>query len=139
MKCKCPNCGTKFKLKIKAKKDKAEPTPVRPAPMPTFNLTSPKPKKYRTTTDVGAFRQALYNCGFATAADSHIFNDKNTDSRRLKLWFASDVLNSSVDSRDKLRNELVAQFGDRLLMCGSYHQKSDHRPNRVSYIIRLKL
>lgn len=151
MKCKCPHCGTKFKMVTKKiislgknakhlESDVEEALFVAPLPTIPAKVKAPaKVKKFRTDTDVGTFRQALYNCGFAAAADQIIFNDKNTDSRRLKLWFAGDVLNASAARKEQLMEELNALFGDRLLMCGSYNQKCGWRPNRVSYIVRLAL
>ena len=70
MKCKCPSCGVKFKVK-KGKVSKTF-TPdtgnaliPKPASKPALKLSkAPVAKKYRTSTDVGAFRQALHDAGF---------------------------------------------------------------------------
>lgn len=151
----CPCCGAKLKLTLepvsaldllgpKSRPAKSEyavvrDTPARSAPKP---LVIPKvePKKYRTDTDVGAFRQALADAGFVEQAENGIFfNDKNVDSRRLKLWFGRAVVEAEDWQANALKAALLKYFGNRLIMCGSYATEWDHRRNRTSYIVRLKL
>lgn len=151
----CPCCGAKLKLTLepvsvldllgpKSRPAKSEyavvrDTPARPAPKP---LVIPKvePKKYRTNTDVGAFRQALADAGFAEQAENGIFfNDKNVDNRRLKLWFGRAVVEAEDWQANALKAALLKYFGDRLIMCGSYATEWDKRRGTLSYIVRLKL
>ena len=138
MKCKCPNCGTKFKMKAKKLKDKV--AEYVEEIVPHMNTCKPltNAKKFRTNTDVGSFRQALYNAGFIDRADELIFNDKNVDSRRLKLWFAGSVVNATEAQKQKLDLALQAQFGDRLLRHGAI-KGSTWRGHVMSYAVHLKL
>ena len=147
----CPCCGSKLKLTIepvsaldllgpKSRPAKSEYAVVRDTPPPK-PLVIPKvePKKYRTNTDVGAFRQALADAGFTEqAADGLIFNDKNDRSRRLKLWFGGSVVNADEHQRQQLHDALLKYFGDRMIMCGSYTSNNGWRKH-TSYIVRLKL
>lgn len=147
----CPCCGSKLKLTLepvsaldllgpKSRPAKSEYAVVRDTPPPK-PLVIPKvePKKYRTNTDVGAFRQALADAGFTEqAADGLIFNDKNDRSRRLKLWFGGSVVNADEHQRQQLRDALLKYFGDRMIMCGSYTSNNGWRKH-TSYIVRLKL
>ena len=138
-KCKCPNCGTKFKLKAKKLKDKVAEYVEEIVPHMNTCKPLPKAKKYRTNTDVGAFRQALADAGFTEqAADGLIFNDKNDRSRRLKLWFGGSVVNADEHQRQQLHDALLKYFGDRMIMCGSYTSNNGWRKH-TSYIVRLKL
>lgn len=150
----CPCCGAKINLTVepvsalsdmlgapKSRPAKSEyaavrdtpkhyttqPQPVKAAPLPKV-----PEKKYRTNTDIGAFRQALLDAGFSKQADSQIFNDKNVDSRRLKLWFGRSVVTGSVASRELLDQALKHYFGDRLISHGEHEYE-------YSYIVRLKL
>lgn len=147
----CPCCGSKLKLTLepvsaldllgpKSRPAKSEYAVVRDTPPPK-PLVIPKvePKKYRTGTDVGAFRQALADAGFTEqAADGLIFNDKNDRSRRLKLWFGGSVVNADEHQRQQLHDALLKYFGDRMIMCGSYTSNNGWRKH-TSYIVRLKL
>lgn len=147
----CPCCGSKLKLTLepvsaldllgpKSRPAKSEYAVVRDTPPPK-PLVIPKvePKKYRTNTDVGAFRQALADAGFTEqAADGLIFNDKNDRSRRLKLWFGGSVVNADEHQRQQLHDALLKYFGDRMIMCGSYTSNNGWRKH-TSYIVRLKL
>lgn len=151
----CPCCGAKLKLTLepvsvldllgpKSRPAKSEyavvrDAPARPAPKP---LVIPKvePKKYRTDTDIGAFRQALADAGFTEQAENGIFfNDKNVDNRRLKLWFGRAVVEAEQWQANALNAALLKYFGNRLIMCGSYATEWDKHRNRLSYIVRLKL
>lgn len=159
-KVECPCCGAKLKITVEpfsALSDLGAPT--RPATSeyatvrdtPTRDklnlavkapLVIPKvePKKYRTDTDIGAFRQALADAGFVEQAENGIFfNDKNVDSRRLKLWFGTAVVDAEEWQGQALRAALLKYFGDRLIMCGSYATAWDQRRGRKSYIVRLEL
>ena len=150
-KVECPCCGSKLKLTLepvsaldllgpKSRPAKSEYAVVRDTPPPK-PLVIPKvePKKYRTNTDVGAFRQALADAGFTEqAADGLIFNDKNDRSRRLKLWFGGSVVNADEHQRQQLHDALLKYFGDRMIMCGSYTSNNGWRKH-TSYIVRLKL
>ena len=147
----CPCCGSKLKLTLepvsaldllgpKSRPAKSEYAVVRDT-SPPKPLVIPKvePKKYRTNTDVGAFRQALADAGFTEqAADGLIFNDKNDRSRRLKLWFGGSVVNADEHRRQQLHDALLKYFGDRMIMCGSYTSNNGWRKH-TSYIVRLKL
>ena len=155
----CPCCGSKLKLTLepvsaldllgpKSRPAKSEYATVRDTPTrDKLNLAVkaplviPKvePKKYRTNTDIGAFRQALADAGFTEqAADGLIFNDKNDRSRRLKLWFGGSVVNADEHQRQQLHDALLKYFGDRMIMCGSYTSNNGWRKH-TSYIVRLKL
>lgn len=164
-KVECPCCGAKLKITVDpfsveplsalselgapsrpAKSEYAavrETPTTRPGPTPlVIRLDIPlvKPKKYRTDTDIGAFRQALADAGFVEQAENGIFfNDKNVDSRRLKLWFGNAVVNANEKQDRALNNALLKYFGDRLIMCGSYAAAWDQPRGRKSYIVRLKL
>lgn len=147
----CPCCGSKLKLTLepvsaldllgpKSRPAKSEYAVVRDTPPPK-PLVIPKvePKKYRTNTDVGAFRQALADAGFTGQAKNGIFfNDKNDRSRRLKLWFGGSVVNADEHQRQQLHDALLKYFGDRMIMCGSYTSNNGWRKH-TSYIVRLKL
>lgn len=147
----CPCCGSKLKLTLepvsaldllgpKSRPAKSEYAVVRDTPPPK-PLVIPKvePKKYRTGTDVGAFRQALADAGFTEQAENGIFfNDKNDRSRRLKLWFGGSVVNADEHQRQQLHDALLKYFGDRMIMCGSYTSNNGWRKH-TSYIVRLKL
>ena len=147
----CPCCGSKLKLTLepvsaldllgpKSRPAKSEYAVVRDTPPPK-PLVIPKvePKKYRTNTDVGAFRQALADAGFTEQAENGIFfNDKNDRSRRLKLWFGGSVVNADEHQRQQLHDALLKYFGDRMIMCGSYTSNNGWRKH-TSYIVRLKL
>lgn len=147
----CPCCGSKLKLTLepvsaldllgpKSHPAKSEYAVVRDTPPPK-PLVIPKvePKKYRTDTDVGAFRQALADAGFTEQAENGIFfNDKNDRSRRLKLWFGGSVVNADEHQRQQLHDALLKYFGDRMIMCGSYTSNNGWRKH-TSYIVRLKL
>lgn len=146
----CPCCGSKLKLTLepvsaldllgpKSRPAKSEYAVVRDTPPPK-PLVIPKvePKKYRTDTDVGAFRQALADAGFTEQAENGIFfNDKNDRSRRLKLWFGGSVVNADEHQRQQLHDALLKYFGDRMIMCGSYTSNNGWRKH-TSYIVRLK-
>lgn len=147
----CPCCGSKLKLTLepvsaldllgpKSRPAKSEYAVVRDTPPPKpLVIPNVEPKKYRTGTDVGAFRQALADAGFTEqAADGLIFNDKNDRSRRLKLWFGGSVVNADEHQRQQLRDALLKYFGDRMIMCGSYTSNNGWRKH-TSYIVRLKL
>lgn len=147
----CPCCGSKLKLTLepvsaldllgpKSRPAKSEYAVIRDTPPPK-PLVIPKvePKKYRTDTDVGAFRQALADAGFTEQAENGIFfNDKNDRSRRLKLWFGGSVVNADEHQRQQLHDALLKYFGDRMIMCGSYTSNNGWRKH-TSYIVRLKL
>lgn len=160
-KVECPCCGANLRIVVepisaltlpdtKSRPAKSEYAKVRdhglPEPkhyptMPPVAAPLPKvpEKKYRTNTDVGAFRQALADAGFVEqAADGLIFNDKNVDSRRLKLWFGGSVVNADEHQRQQLRDALLKYFGDRMIMCGSYTSNNGWRKH-TSYVVRLKL
>lgn len=153
-KVECPCCGAKLRVVVEAASALSDlGAPSRPAkseyaavrdtpPVAPKPLVIPKvePKKYRTDTDIGAFRQALADAGFTEQAENGIFfNDKNVDSRRLKLWFGRAVVEAEDWQANALKAALLKYFGNRLIMCGSYATEWDHRRNRTSYIVRLKL
>lgn len=149
----CPCCGAKLRVVVeavsaldllgaKSRPAKSEyatvrdsvPPPVVPAPLPKV-----PEKKYRTNTDVGAFRQALHDAGFVRQAeDGTIFNDKNVDSRRLKLYFGGAVANADDDQRRKFADALKKYFGARLLDHGTYIGAC-FRGTYTSYVVRLAL
>lgn len=143
----CPCCGSKLKLTLepvsaldllgpKSRPAKSEYAVVRDTPPPKPLVI---PKKYRTDTDVGAFRQALADAGFTEQAENGIFfNDKNDRSRRLKLWFGGSVVNADEHQRQQLHDALLKYFGVRMIMCGSYTSNNGWRKH-TSYIVRLKL
>lgn len=152
----CPCCGAKLRVVVeavsaldllepKSRPAKSEyatvrdsvPRPVVPAPLPKAPA-----KKYRTNTDVGAFRQALYDAGFRQGqADGPIFNDKGVDSRRLKLWFGKDIVDGSKVQMWALNKALKKYFGDRLISHGKYVSEGymAGMKGRTSYIVRLEL
>lgn len=68
-------------------------------------------------SDTGKFRTALLMAGFFRYSEGTIFNDVNKAKtwRRLKLWFADEVFNSSQKQQQVLEKELRQQFGDRIL------------------------
>lgn len=153
-KVECPCCGAKLRVVVEAASALSDlGAPSRPAkseyaavrdtpPAAPKPLVIPKvePKKYRTDTDTGAFRQALYDAGFVDQAErGSIFNDKGQETRRLKLWFARSVVNAEDWQQQALKAALLKYFGKRLIMCGSYANTWDKRCGRVSYIVRLEL
>ena len=97
--------------------------------------------KFALHTDMGQFRKALWLAGYHDlAANATIFNDKNTESRCLKVWFARTILESNGKQKGRLVDELVNQFGDRLIECGEYTScHESYYPHPDSYIIRLTL
>lgn len=132
MKCKCPSCGVKFKVKTKVT---LIPKPDR---APALKLSkAPVAKKYRTNTDVGAFRQALHDAGFTDEADNIIFNDKRQNSRRLKLWFGRNVFDASAAKQRKLAAALSRHFGNRLVETSADTGKGPGG-RTFSFIVRLK-
>lgn len=149
----CPCCGANLRVVVeavsaldllgpKSRPAKSEyatvrdsvPRPVVPAPLPKV----PEPM-YRINTDVGAFRQALHDAGFVKQAeDGAIFNDKNVDSRRLKLYFGGAVADASKAQKEKLGDALKKYFGERLLEHGPYIGGCWRGPY-TAYIVRLGL
>lgn len=163
-KVECPCCGANLRIVVepisaltlpdtKSRPAKSEYAKVRdhglPEPkhyptMPPVAAPLPKvpEKKYRTNTDVGAFRQALADAGFVEqAADGLIFNDKNVDSRRLKLWFGKAVVDGSKAQMWALNEALKKYFGDRLISHGKYVSEGYMADVKgcTSYIVRLEL
>lgn len=67
--------------------------------------------------DTGKFRKALFDAGFKNIAkDGPIFNDKGLcGGRRLKLWFAADVVYEDVAVQQEVYDNLKAEFGERLI------------------------
>lgn len=150
---KCPCCGMSLRVVVEAvsalhvpkeqpRISKSEYASVRDAVgSMTADVVQKQQAKFHVHTDIGKFRQALYNAGFVEQAENgFFFNDKNVDSRRLKLWFAAPVIDASDDQKKKLEIALQDQFGDSLLSHGVYYQNRGWgQPQRRSYIIRLKL
>lgn len=148
MQVDCPCCGSKLEVTVSALSlsdsesrpaqsqyaARLDPVPPKAAPIPT-----PPPKKYRTNTDAGAFRQALADAGFVKQAeDGTIFNDKNVNSRRLKLWFGRAVCDATGEQKEALGNALKKHFGDRLLDHGP-HSSFCWRGVTMSYVVNLSL
>lgn len=70
--------------------------------------------------DTGLFRAALLCAGFFDESEDPIFNDNTkaadkTGPRRLKLWFAAEVVAAPLAQQEALVRELCERFGDRLL------------------------
>jgi hypothetical protein len=70
--------------------------------------------------DTGLFRMALDEAGFEHAAARTIFNDDSKakpkrNTRRLKLWFATEVFDAPQKQQRKLEKVLRELFGDRIL------------------------
>ena len=77
---------------------------------------------FKTYTDTGKFRAALYEAGYRYAGRSdiegaQIFNDraKSKGFRKLKLWLANEITESSPKQRAVLDNLLQKAFGNRLI------------------------
>lgn len=157
-KVECPCCGAKLKITVEpfsalsdlgpaSRPAKSQYATVRDTPTRdklNIAVKAPLPevpkKKYRVDTDIGAFRQALADAGFADQAENgSFFNDKGVERRRLKLWFGRAVCEAPEQQRQQLTTALLKYFGDRLIMNGSYANEWDRRCNRLSYIVRLKL
>jgi hypothetical protein len=75
----------------------------------------------RYAGDTGKFRKALAEAGFDNFNTfgrlRWVFNDvsKSRATRRIKLWFASDVFDAADKKQRKLERELKAEFGTRYL------------------------
>ena len=152
MQVDCPCCGSKLEVTVspvsalalsdsKSRPAQSQYAAVRPDPVPPKAAPIPTPpqKKYRTNTDVGAFRQALADVGFVKQAeDGTIFNDKNVNSRRLKLWFGRAVCDATNEQKEALDNALKKYFGDRLLDHGP-HSGFCWRGVTMSYVVNLSL
>ncbi len=99
-----------------------------------------KNSKYRG--DTGLFRAALDAAGFKSSGSAldrrHIFNDDSKDHlrRRLKLWFATKIFESSQKQQRKLERELRARFGDRIL--AMYFIAANSRYGGYSLCIKLR-
>jgi hypothetical protein len=70
--------------------------------------------------DIGLFRLALVEAGFDSASQRSIFNDDSkakpkAPTRRLKLWFATDVFKAKQAKQWKLEKSLRELFGDRII------------------------
>lgn len=70
--------------------------------------------------DIGLFRLALVEAGFELASQRSIFNDDSkakpkAPTRRLKLWFASDIFKATQTRQRKLEKSLRELFGDRII------------------------
>lgn len=65
--------------------------------------------------DTGKFRAALHALGLKH--DAIMFNTKSSDGkrRRIKLWFADDVFNSSQATQHELEKKLREAYGTRIL------------------------
>ena len=152
MQVDCPCCGSKLEVTVspvsalslsdsKSRPAQSHYAAVRPDPVPPKAAPIPTPpqKKYRTNTDAGAFRQALADAGFVKQAeDGTIFNDKNVNSRRLKLWFGRAVCDAPAEQKEALGNALKKYFGDRLIDHGS-HAGFCWRGTTMSYVVNLSL
>lgn len=142
-KCTCPRCGGELQIELKAssalqlptamsRPSKSEYAVVRDTPRARPRPPEPvanKPK-YQIDTDTGAFRQALFEASFVKGADGTIFNDKNVDSRRLKLWGGQINAHGTTTQLRRLDAALKKYFGDRLISHGTYGS---------SYVVRLTL
>jgi hypothetical protein len=119
MSIQCPHCqGTiNVTITMTAGDPPAKVEPPVADPIPTVK---PEPT-FRTSTDVGLFRQCLYNVGLPEAArEGIIYNDKNVASRRLKLDYTiGDEREMMYDPSGKTVRELtellVREFGDRFI------------------------
>jgi hypothetical protein len=75
----------------------------------------------RYAGDTGAVRKCLAKAGFPgwNPGDlgSAMFNDvaKSRATRRIKLWFASDVFDAPQKQQKRLERELKKEFGTRYL------------------------
>lgn len=156
MELNCPCCGSKLQVDLQpvsnlsnlgtpGKPAKSEYAQVRPsaprpfiAPKPTVATPLPKVKPlFRANTDTGKFRQALYDAGFQqTAINGTVYNDPRVGGNRLKLYFARSVADANTQQMDELNNQLLKQFGDRLLMA-RIHNSDTFRGTVTSYSIYL--
>ena len=153
MQVDCPCCGSKLEVTVspvsalslgdsKSQPAQSQYAVVRPDTAKVAPIPTPSQKKYRINTDIGAFRQALADAGFVEQAeDGTIFNDKNVNSRRLKLWFGRAVCDAPVEQKEALGNALKKYFGDRLIDHGSHasHAGFCWRGTTMSYVVNLSL
>jgi len=89
--------------------------------------------KLDLTSDNGKFRAALLLSGFFNEAECIVFNDKNQNDRRLKLWRGQAVANASKKQTALLMSWLRTFFGERFMGHGfrdtarwSHPQQSFH-------------
>lgn len=87
--------------------------------------------------DIGLFREALLNNGFATLSKWVIFNDNSHyhTRRRLKLWFAKEVFDATQKKQRALEQSLRLAFGDRIIEM--YFIESSNRVWRQDGIVSL--
>lgn len=70
--------------------------------------------------DTGLIRDALEYAGVMTAAGeplslrAMIFNDKNKRSRRLKIWNAGALIDSTDEVKSRFMRRLSSNFGNRI-------------------------
>lgn len=96
------------------------------------NIVTKNKTKFRVNTDIGAFRQALYDAGYIDAAVNFIYNDKRAKNRRLKSWCLVNYYrpDRQTGSIEQLAIALEKYFGDRLI--------SHNRYKGNNYIVCLK-
>ncbi len=75
-------------------------------------------RKLDLTSDNGKFRAALLLAGFFKEAECIVFNDKNLNSRRLKLWRAQTIATAPKTQVALLLGWLSAFFGERFINHG---------------------
>lgn len=90
---------------------------------------------YRSQSDSGKFRAALCRVGWA-AERATIFSDPRKNTRRLKLWFANSVFESSPAAQQRLEKILKEQFGARYLT-GYFIKIGERNGGGKSLCIRL--
>ncbi len=88
----------------------------------------------KSQSDSGKFRTALKRAGFNN--DGQIFSDPRKNTRRLKMWFASAVFESSPKQQQVLEKSLKELFGDRYLT-GYFIQRRYWTGNGKALCIRL--
>lgn len=134
MQCKCPKCGSDLEITVAA-----VVTPTRPAFELTPSPSKPTKKPYfRTFTDVGAIRNALYNAGYhdiATAAS--VYNDARANDRRIKVAYVGKAFFDDRARYGKFCLALTNIFGDRLLKVGP-HTATSYYGTSTCLVIVLK-
>lgn len=134
MQCKCPKCGSDLEVTVAA-----VITPTRPAFELTPSNDVPKKKPYfRTFTDVGAIRNALYDAGYHDIATSaFVYNDARTDGRRIKVAYVGTAFFDDRARYGKFCLALTNIFGDRLLKVGP-HTSTSFYGSSTCLVVNLK-
>ena len=133
MSCKCPKCGAALQITMADTFNVEKIEPVRPSKL--TKVTTPRPPKFRTGSDVGRLRSALYKAGFEHQSSGTIFNDAREYGRRLKLYFAGNLFTNRT-RYDTLIDMIGEEFGDRFL--GATQHKSEFAwEAMVSFVIKL--